>query len=55
MDYSQPTISKAVDVLAENDRNHYHTLDSVYDDINYTRLREHVQAFYDAMDDHRTR
>jgi hypothetical protein len=37
------------------DRHHYHTPDGVYDDIDYTSLREHVQAFYDAMDDHRTR
>lgn len=39
----------------EVDRHHYQTPGGVYDDIDYTSLREHVQAFYDAMDDHRTR
>jgi hypothetical protein len=29
--------------------NHYHTLDDVYDDIEYTGLTDHVQTFYDTM------
>lgn len=35
------------------DRHHYHTPDGVYDDIEYTGLKDHVQAFYDEMDDRR--
>lgn len=34
---------------------HYHTPDGVYDDIEYTALKDHVQAFYDEMDDRRER
>lgn len=37
------------------DRHHYHTLDGVYDDIEYTGLSDHVLAFYDEMDDRRER
>lgn len=37
------------------DRHHYYTPDGVDDDIEYTGLTDHVQAFYDAMDDHRPR
>lgn len=37
------------------DRHHYHTPDGVDDDIEYTDLRSHVQAFYDEMDARRTR
>ncbi|PSQ20494.1 hypothetical protein BRD04_08130 [Halobacteriales archaeon QS_9_67_17] len=39
----------------EVDQHHYHTPDSVYDDIAYTSLEQHVQKFYDEMDDHRER
>ena len=35
------------------DRHHYHTPDGVYD-IEFTGLRNHVQAFYDEIDDRRT-
>lgn len=37
------------------DRHHYHTPDGVFDDLEYTGLREHVQAFYAAMDARRER
>lgn len=37
------------------DRHHYHTPEGVYDDIEYTDLRSHVQKFHDAVDDYRTR
>jgi hypothetical protein len=37
------------------DRHHYHTPDGVYDDIEYTGLKKHVQKFYDEMDDRRER
>lgn len=36
-------------------RHHYRTTDGVYDDIEYTDLKDHVQAFYDEMDDRRKR
>ena len=39
----------------EVDQHHYHTHDGVYDDITYTSLEEHVQKFYNEMDDHRER
>lgn len=32
------------------DRHHYHTTEGVHDDVEYTNLRNHVQAFYDAVD-----
>lgn len=35
-------------------RHHCHTPDGVYDDIEYTSLRDHVQRFYNEMDDHRS-
>lgn len=31
-------------------RHHYHTTDGVYDDIEYTGPKDHVQKFYDRMD-----
>ncbi len=34
------------------DRHHYHTPDGVYD-IEYTSLKDHVQMFYDEMDERR--
>lgn len=37
------------------DRHHYHTPDGVYDDIEYTGLIEHVQAFYAEVDARRQR
>jgi len=37
------------------DRHHYHTPDGVFDDIEYSGLSDHVQAFYDAVDDYRER
>jgi hypothetical protein len=37
------------------DRHHYHTPTGVYDDINYTGLTDHVQKFYDEMNDYRER
>ena len=37
------------------DRHHYHTADGVFDDIEYTGLKDHVQKFYDEMDDRRER
>lgn len=37
------------------DRHHYHTLDGVYDDLEYTGLTDHVQTFYDAIDASRKR
>ena len=37
------------------DRHHYHTPDGVYDDIQYTGLDDHVEKFYDEMDDCRER
>lgn len=35
------------------DRHHYHTPEGDFDDAEYTGLRDHVTAFYEAMDDHR--
>jgi len=32
------------------DRHHYQTTDGVYDDIEYTGLKDHAQAFYNEMD-----
>lgn len=37
------------------DRHHYHTPGSVYDNIAYTGLRDHIRTFYDEMDDRRER
>lgn len=37
------------------DRHHCHTADGVHDDVEFTGLREHARAFYDAMDDDRER
>jgi hypothetical protein len=37
------------------DRHHYHTPDGVYDDIEYTGLKAHVQKFHTEMDDRRER
>lgn len=37
------------------DRHHYHTPDGAYDDIEYTGLKDHVQTFYNEMDDRRKR
>ena len=37
------------------DRHHYHTPDGVYDDIEFTSLKSHVQMFYDEMDAQRNR
>ena len=37
------------------DRHHYHTPTGVYDDIEYTGLKAHVQQFYNMMDDRRER
>jgi hypothetical protein len=37
------------------DRHHYHTPAGVYDDITYAGLNDHVQTFYDEMDDCRER
>lgn len=37
------------------DRHHYHTPDGVYDDIEYTGLKDHVQTFDDEMEARRTR
>ena len=37
------------------DRHHYHTPDGVFDDIEYTGLKAHVQTFYDEMDARRYR
>lgn len=37
------------------DRHHYHTPDGVVDAIEYTGLKDHVQKFYDEMDDRRER
>ncbi|WP_132061039.1 toxin-antitoxin system TumE family protein [Halorussus amylolyticus] len=37
------------------DRHHYHTPEGVYDDIEYSSLKAHVQAFYEKIDDYRTR
>jgi len=34
---------------------HYHTPDGVYDDIEYTGLKAHVQKFHTEMDDRRER
>lgn len=36
-------------------RHHYHTPDGVYDDIEYTGLKDHVQKFYNEMDARRER
>ncbi len=32
------------------DRHHYHTSDGVYDDIEYTGPKDHIQKFYERMD-----
>lgn len=37
------------------DRHHYHTPDGVFDDIEYTGLKDHIQRFYLAMDAKRER
>ena len=37
------------------DRHHYHTPDGVSDDITYSGLKDHVQKFYDELDDRRKR
>lgn len=34
-------------------RHHYHTPTGVYDAIDYTSLKDHVQTFYDEMDNRR--
>lgn len=31
-------------------RHHYHTADGVYDDIEYTRVTDHVRKFYERVD-----
>jgi hypothetical protein len=36
-------------------RHHYHTPEGVYDDIEYTDLKEHVKRFYNEMDRRRER
>jgi len=33
------------------DRHHYHTTDGVHDDIEFTGLQDHVQAFRDAVNE----
>lgn len=37
------------------DRHHSHTPTGVYDDIEYTDLKTHVQQFYNEIDDRRER
>lgn len=31
-------------------RHHYHTPDGVFDDVEYTSLRDHIQSFYEDVD-----
>jgi len=35
------------------DRHHYHTPDGVYDDLTYTTLKDHIQTFYNKVDQYR--
>jgi hypothetical protein len=37
------------------DRHHYHTSTDVYDGIEYTGLKAHIQKFYNEIDDRRGR
>jgi len=39
----------------EVDRHHYHTPDGVYDDIEYTGLKDHVQKFHSEISDRHER
>lgn len=39
----------------EVERHHYHTPEGVFDDLEYSNLRSHVEQFFESIDDIRNR